>query len=297
MKILITGSTGLVGRAATAELTRAGHEVWRLMRQSPDSPRDLVWDPAAGKIPTAQLEGFEAVLHLAGENLAGGRWTAAKKQRIRDSRVLGTQLLAESLAQLHRPPKIFLSASAIGIYGNRDDELLTEASEVADDFLARVCREWETATQPAERAGMRVVHLRFGIILSPRGGAMAKMLPLFRLGLGGVAGGGAQYWSWVSLDDAVGVIQHALFTESLRGPVNVVAPEPVTNREFTKTLGRVLHRPTIFPAPAFALRLAFGEMADPTVLASAQVQPERLLETRYEFRHPQLEPALHELLE
>jgi uncharacterized protein (TIGR01777 family) len=256
-----------------------------------------LWNPDRGELPAGPLEGFDAVIHLAGENIAGGRWTAARKRRIRDSRVNSTRLLAGTLASLRRPPKVLLSASATGIYGNRGSELLSEESPLADDFLARVCRDWELATQPADAAGIRVAWLRFGIILSPRGGALAKMLPIFNLGLGGVVGGGRQTWSWVSLTDVIGVMQHTLFTDTLRGAVNVVAPNPVTNREFTQALGRVLGRPTFLPVPGLALRLLLGEMAGATLLASAQVQPKLLLETRYEFRHPELEPTLRDLLD
>jgi uncharacterized protein (TIGR01777 family) len=297
MKLLITGATGLVGSALRRALTQHRHEVWSLGRKAnPNDARALVWNPDHNQIPTEALEGFDAVIHLAGDNIAEGRWTDDKKRRIRDSRVVSTRLLVETLLQLKQPPKTLLSASAVGIYGSRGDELLTETSTAGNDFLAKVGGEWEAASQPAAQSGMRVVHLRFGIILSPLGGALAKMLPIFKLGGGGVVGSGAQYWAWISLDDVLGAIEHALFTPALHGPINVVAPETVTNREFTATLARVLGRPAFVPVPAFAARLAFGEMADATLLASQRVQPAKLLATRYEFKHPTLEVALRELL-
>jgi uncharacterized protein (TIGR01777 family) len=249
------------------------------------------------EVDPAGLEGFDAVLHLAGENVGSGRWTAARKAAIRDSRVDGTRLLCEALAVLARPPKTLVCASAIGIYGDRGEDALTEASPPGAGFLPGVCREWEAASGPASRKGIRVVALRIGMVLSPKGGALSRMLPLFRAGLGGVIGGGRQYVSWVALDDLPGIVLHALQCGDLSGPVNAVAPRPVTNREFTETLGRVLSRPTPLPVPAFALRLAVGgEMADALLLASARVVPKRLLDTGYSFRSPQLEPALRRLL-
>jgi uncharacterized protein (TIGR01777 family) len=239
---------------------------------------------------------MEAVVHLAGENIASGRWTAARKARIRSSRVMGTRTLCETLARLSQPPKVLVSASAIGYYGDRGAEPLWENSAFGTGFLAEVCRAWEEATQPAVQKGIRVVLLRIGIVLSPAGGALAKMLIPFQLGLGGVIGSGNQYMSWIALDDVAGVIAHALVTDTLQGPVNAVAPYPVTNREFTKTLGRVLRRPTVFPLPGFAARLAFGEMADALLLASTRVEPKRLLATQYVFRYPELEDALRHLL-
>jgi hypothetical protein len=242
------------------------------------------------------LEGFDGVVHLAGENLAEGRWTDEKKRRIRESRTKGTQLLSETLAKLTEKPAVLVSASAVGFYGNRGDEVLNEQSAAGEDFLADVCREWELATLPAAQSGVRVVQLRFGVILSGEGGALKKMLLPFRLGVGGKLGNGKQYLSWIAIDDAVGAIEHALFNDAVRGAVNAVAPEPVTNYEFTKTLGSVLSRPTIFPVPAFAARLAFGEMADATLLASQRVNPLRLKETGYTFKYPKLEDALRHVL-
>jgi uncharacterized protein (TIGR01777 family) len=295
MKIIVSGSTGLVGSALVRRLEAAGHSVVSLTRSAAGS-QGIHWDPAAGTIAAAALEGFDAVVHLAGENIAAGRWTAAKKARIRGSRVLGTHLLAETLARLAYPPKVLASASAIGYYGSRGDEILTESSPAGAGFLADVCRDWEQATDAAEKKGIRVAHLRFGVILSPEGGALAKMLLPFKLGVGGQIGNGRQFMSWIALDDTAEAVRHVLETETLRGRVNVVAPNPVTNYEFTKTLGRVLGRPTVLPMPAFAARLAFGEMANELLLASTRVQPTRLLEHGFTFRHPRLDEALRHLL-
>lgn len=297
MKVLVTGASGLVGSALVPFLTTGGHRVTRLVRSQPrPGAAEIHWDPAAGVQDLSSLAGMEAVVHLAGENIASGRWTAARKARIRDSRVLGTRTLCETLAQLSQPPQVLVSASAIGYYGDRAAEPLWENSAFGTDFLAEVCRVWEEATQPAVQKGMRVVLLRIGIVLSPTDGALAKMLFPFKLGLGGIVGSGKQYMSWIALDDVCGAIAHALVTDTLQGPVNAVAPYPVTNREFTRTLGRVLGRPTVFPVPAFAARLAFGEMADALLLASTRVEPKRLLATQYSFRYPELDGALRHLL-
>jgi hypothetical protein len=250
-----------------------------------------------GEVDAAGLEGLDAVVHLAGENVGSGRWTAARKAAIRDSRVDGTRLLCDTLAGLARPPKTLVCASAIGIYGDRGEEPLTEDSPVGAGFLAEVCREWEAAAANAAEKGIRVVHLRIGMVLSSKGGALPRMLPPFRAGLGGAFGGGRQYVSWVALDDLSLIILHALQCGDLSGPVNAVAPVPVTNREFTEALGKVLSRPTLFPVPAFALRLAVGrEMADALLLSSARVVPKRLEETGYPFRFRELPAALRHLL-
>jgi len=297
MKVFVTGASGLVGSALVPYLTTSGHRVTRLVRSPPrPGAAEIHWDPAAGVQDLGSLEGMDAVVHLAGENIAGGRWTAARKAKIRDSRVIGTRTLCETLARLPQPPKVLVSASAIGYYGDRGAEPLWENSAVGSGFLAEVCRAWEEATQPAVQKGIRVVLLRIGIVLSPAGGALAKMLLPFKLGLGGVISGGSQYMSWIALDDVAGAVAHALMTDTLHGPVNAVAPFPVTNREFTKTLGRVLGRPTVFPLPAFGARLAFGEMADALLLASTRVEPKRLLATQYGFRYPELDGALRHLL-
>ncbi len=297
MKILLTGASGLIGSALTAKLTDAEHEVTRLVRSSPNRERrEIQWDPSAGRLDAAALEGFDAVVHLAGESIATGRWTAAKKERIRSSRVQGTRLLAETLARLQRPPEILVSASAIGYYGDRGDEELDEGSAPGSGFLAEVCRQWEAAAEPAGEAGIRVVHPRIGLVLSATGGVLAKMLPMFRLGLGGPIGSGRQYVSWITLDDLVGAICHVIATDSLSGPVNAVAPEPATNREFTRALGRALRRPARLPAPAFALRAMLGTMADELLLASTRVIPRRLVDSGFAFDDPDLEPAFRRLL-
>jgi uncharacterized protein len=297
LHVAVTGTTGLVGAALLPFLTTGGHRVTRLVRSKTTGDETAVlWNPQAGTIDAADLEGVDAVVHLAGESVAGARWSDAVKARILESRKRGTTLLCETLARLRQPPKVLVSASAIGYYGDRGDQLLREDSDSGSGFLAEVCRQWEAATQPAEQAGIRVVRLRIGIVLSPAGGALAAMLLPFKLGAGGRLGSGAQYMSWISIDDLIGVILHALRTDELQGPVNAVAPSPVTNAEFTRVLGHVLHRPTLFPVPAAAARLAFGEAADEMLLASARVQPARLAATRYTFRHPNLEAALRHVL-
>jgi len=296
MNILVTGASGLVGSALASSLTSTGHGVTRLVRRQLHSGEKAArWDPLAGTIDASAFEGVDAVVHLAGENIAE-RWTAAKKVNIRDSRIKGTQVLCEALARLASPPKVLVSASAIGYHGDRGEEPLSEESAPGRGFLAEVCRAWEATTEPARQTGLRVVQLRFGVVLSPAGGALAKILPPFRLGLGGMLGSGRQYMSWIALDDAIGAIQHAIVTDSLQGPINAVAPQAVTNQEFTKTLGKVLGRPTVVPLPAFATRLMFGEMADELLLASARVQPAKLLASGYRFRYPELEGALRHLL-
>jgi uncharacterized protein (TIGR01777 family) len=297
MHVLVTGASGLVGSALVPLLIASGHAVTRLVRSTPrPGQAEIPWDPAARRIGTPALEGLDAVVHLAGESIAAGRWTAAKKARIRDSRVQGTTILCEALAQLVTPPKVLLCASAIGYYGDRGERILREESAPGTGFLAEVCQAWEAAAAPAVQRGVRVVYLRTGMVLSPAGGALAKMLIPFRLGLGGVVGTGKQYMSWIALDDMLGAMHHALITETLHGPVNMVAPQPVTNQEFTKTLGKVLRRPTVFPLPAFVARLVFGEMADALLLASTRVAPARLQASGYTFQYPVLEEALRHLL-
>jgi uncharacterized protein len=296
MHVAVTGSGGLIGSALVATLSAGGHRVTRLVRGPAPGVDAIGWDPAAGVRDAASLEGLDGVVHLAGESIAAGRWTAGRKEAIRRSRVEGTQRLCETLARLARRPKVLVCASAIGYYGDRGEQGLTEQSAPGTDFLAQVCREWEAAAARAAQAGIRVVHLRFGVVLSPAGGALRKMLLPFRMGAGGRIGSGRQFWSWIALDDAVGAIHHALVTAALAGPANAVAPSPVTNAEFTRTLARVLGRPALVPLPAFAARLAFGEMADSLLLASARVIPARLQETDYRFRYPELEGALRHLL-
>lgn len=296
MKILVTGSTGLVGSALVPALTKRGHEVIRAVRRPSEKAGEVYWNPEAGVVDAARLSGIHAAVNLAGENIAE-KWTEEKKRRIRDSRVVGTRLLAEAMASLDPKPRVLVAASAIGSYGNRGAEIMNEDSPCGDSFLAEVCGEVEAATAPASECGIRVVKLRIGIILSTRGGALAKMLTPFKFGIGGKIGSGKQYMSWIALDDIVGIIEHALTNESVSGPVNAVAPNPVTNLEFTKTLGRVISRPTIFPIPAFGLRLIFGrEMADETLLSSTRVEPKRLIEAGYSFQYPTLDGALRHVL-
>ena len=301
MKIVVTGATGLVGTALLPALTEQGHEVVRLVRTKAagaagGNVSEAEWHPERGEVDEAALGACDAAVHLAGENISEGRWTEEKKRRIIESRRQGTRLISETLARMNPRPRALVSASATGYYGDRGDEVLTEESASGKNFVAEVCREWESATEPARAAGIRTVNLRFGIVLSGAGGALAKMLTPFKLGVGGKIGSGAQYYSWITIDDAVGVILRALADESLAGPVNTVSPQPVRNSEFTSAIGRVLGRPTIFPVPAFAARLAFGEMADELLLASARCEPAKLRAGGFEFKHPTLEGALRHLL-
>jgi len=291
MKVLIAGASGLVGSALIPPLNADGAEVTRLVRSTP-KPREIEWHPNQDAMDAARLEGFDAIINLAGENVAGGRWTEDQKRKIHDSRVNGTHLLSEAMAKLAKPPHAFLCASATGFYGDREDEVLDEHSDSGGGFLAGVCREWEKATEPAVAAGVRVVNLRFGVILSREGGMLSKLLTPFKMGMGGKVGSGKQFISWVAIDDVTSAIKLALSDETFRGPVNVVSPNPVTNEAFTKTLGHVLSRPTALAMPAFAARLAFGEMADETLLASQYVVPKRLSDAGYEFKYPELEGAL-----
>ncbi len=297
LRVAITGATGLIGSVLAAFLRTGGHEVTPVTRRS-DVPGAIRWDPVAGVIDGAAFEGMDAVVHLAGETI-GTRWSPHRKRRMRDSRVEGTMLLAEALASLHRPPPVLVSASALGIYGNRGDELLTEDAVpegAPSDFFVELGRDWEGATEPARVAGIRVVKPRFGLVLTPAGGALGRMLPPFLLGAGGPLGRGKQWVSWISIDDAVGMIHHAILTESLAGAVNATAPEPVTSRTFASTLGRVLRRPALLPAPAPALKLLFGEMANTALLSSQRLSNARLLASGYTFRHPTLEVALRHVL-
>src|SRR6266852_5951303 len=277
MKIVITGASGLVGSALVPKLKAEGAEVTPLVRSAAKSG-EIEWHPDLKSIDAPALEGFDAVINLAGDGIANGRWTEEKKRRILDSRVNGTRLLSETMAKLLRKPATFINASAVGFYGDRGDEILDEQSESGGGFLAGVCREWEKATEPASKAGVRVVNLRFGPIMAREGGMLAKLLTPFKLGLAGKVGSGKQYISWVAIDDVVGAINLALSDESLSGPLNIVSPNPVTNEEFTKTLGRVLSRPTVLAMPEFAARLAFGEMADEMLLVSQRVVPRKLKE-------------------
>lgn len=299
MRVGVTGSTGLIGTALCDALRRAGDAVVPIVRGAP-RPGDLHWDPVAGEIDAAGLEGLDAVVHLAGAGIGDARWSEARKRLIRESRVAGTRLLAAALARLERPPAVLVSGSAVGWYGNRGDEPCTEASPppAAPDFLAEVCRDWEAATEPAEAAGIRVVHLRTGIVLARQGGALARLVPPFRLGLGGRTGSGSQWMSWIALDDEIGAIRHILVTDALSGPVNATAPNPVTNLEFTRTLARVLGRPAVLPTPLLPLRLRYGtELVQHLLVEGQRVLPEKLVAAGYAFRHPELDGALRAILE
>ena len=296
MKILISGSTGFLGSALAKSLQAGQHQIYRLIR----SPRiahtnDILWNPIEGYIEKSKITDFDAVIHLSGENIAA-RWTKAKKKRIYESRVNTTKLLARTLAQLSTPPKTFLCASAIGYYGDRADEILTEESACGEGFLADLCRDWEDAAEPARNADIRTVHLRFGMILHPAGGALEKMLPMFKLGLAGPVGSGTQYWSWITLKDTIDAVEHILQNPSITGPVNIVSTNPVTNKEFTKTLAHILKRPAFLPAPKFLLKLTLGQFAEQTLFASSRAKPEKLLQTEFHFEDPNLEPALRAML-
>ena len=293
-KILVSGSSGLVGAALLPALQKNGYEVSRLVRGPASSQKQIPWNPGEPLRPET-VSDFEAVVHLAGESIVG-RWTEEKKLRIRESRIGGTRHLAEALAKAAAPPRVLVSASAIGYYGDRGEEILREDSPPGAGFLSDVCRGWESGCGPAAQAGIRTVQIRIGVVLSPDGGALAKMLTPFRLGVGGKIGTGQQWWSWIALQDLVGIILHALKTDSLRGPVNAVAPNPARNTKFTKLLGKALSRPTIFPMPAFAARLALGEMADELLLASQRVEPAKLKSSGYVFQQPELKAALENLL-
>ncbi len=290
--VAISGASGLVGAALADFLEAGGHSVLRLVRRPAGGAREISWDPRQGAIEAGKLEGIDAVVHLAGESIAGGRWTAARKERIRSSRVQGTRLIAETLAHLARAPRTLINASAIGYYGDRGADPLDESSAAGAGFLADTCRAWEDATLPAERAGIRVVLLRIGVVLAAGGGALRKMLTPFRLGLGGPVGDGRQFISWIALDDLIGVIHHALFDTTLAGAVNAVAPGAVPNADFSRLLGRVLARPARLRLPKAVVSLAFGEMGRELLLAGARIEPARLARAGFCFRHGELESAL-----
>lgn len=297
LRVLVSGASGLVGRALVPFLTTQGHQVTRLVRRAVRGPDEVFWNPEAESLDLSALDGrIDAVVHLAGAGIADARWTDARKREIRDSRVNGTRALAGALAALTHPPRVVVGGSAIGCYGEGGGAWLDESAPCGSGFLAEVCAEWEAAWAPLDGCAVRRVYLRTGVVLTPAGGALAKLLPPFRAGLGGRVGNGRQWWSWISLDDLVGVIGHALLTETVSGPLNAVAPEPVTNTEFTGALGRVLHRPAVFPVPAWVLRLALGQMADEALLASQRVRPGVLAASGYRFRHEKLDTALRHLL-
>jgi uncharacterized protein (TIGR01777 family) len=302
VKILISGSSGLVGSAVVDNLSHQGHDLIRLVRPGTETRHphlselpQVVWNPQSGLLDS-RAEGADAVIHLAGASIAGHRWTDAWKRELRDSRVAATNRLVASLQRLHRPPQIFIAASAIGFYGSRGDEELTESSPAGTGFLAQITVDWETESARAAQSGARVVLLRFGVILAKQGGALPQMALPFRLGVGGRIGSGRQWISWITLDDVVGIIRFALETNLLSGPANAVSPNPVQNAAFSSSLAGVLHRPAIFPAPSFALRLALGEMADSLLLASQRVYPSKLEQLGYRFLYPDLQPALTAVL-
>lgn len=293
-RVAVSGASGLLGRRLVPALRRAGWSARAMVRRRGQD--GILWNPSDGTLDGAEMEGLAAVVHLAGESVFG-RWTAQKKRRIEESRVRGTRLIAETLAALDQPPAVMVSASAIGFYGERGDELMLESSPKGDGFLADVSWRWEAATAAAEEAGIRVVHLRIGIVLAKEGGALAQMLTPFRFGVGGKLGNGRQWFSWIHIDDLVAAILFALENDRLSGPVNGVAPEPVRNGELTKTLGRVLHRPTLLPAPSLALQVVFGQMANETLLASTRVAPGALQDAGFRFSHRELEGALRQELD
>ncbi|MFH1680821.1 MAG: TIGR01777 family oxidoreductase [Candidatus Eisenbacteria bacterium] len=297
MRVAITGSTGLIGSAVVRSLRKDGHEGLRLVRRAPSREREEArWNPREGTIDRAAIEGADAVVHLAGENIASGRWTARRKRAILESRTAGTRLLAEALASLERKPRVLVSASGVNYYGSRGDEILTEESGAGEGFLAGVCREWEKAADPAREAGIRVVHPRIGLVLSADGGALTKMLPLFRLGLGGRIGSGRQFMSAIGIGDLVRAIRFLIEDERLSGPVNAVMPPPFTNAAFAETLGRILRRPAVLPVPAAAVSLLFGEMGRETLLGSVRAVPAKLERAGFRFEHPDLESAVRACL-
>lgn len=296
MRVLVTGSHGLIGSALVAALQQDGHDVLRLVRGQA-GPGEVSWQPEAGQLDAHSLDKLDGVVHLAGAPIGDKRWTSERKRIVLDSRVVTTDLLARRLADADSHPSVLISGSAIGYYGDRGDEVLDESSPPGAGFLAEVCRQWEAATAPAEAAGIRVVHVRTGLVLTPAGGMLKKLLPLFKVGMGGRLGSGRQYQSWIALDDEVGAIVHALHTATLSGAVNLTAPNPVTNAEFTKTLGAVLGRPTALTAPKVGLSAVLGrELVDDMLLSGQRVAPSKLLADGYPFRHPDLEPALRALL-
>lgn len=303
MKILVSGSHGLIGRQVCPSLSTSGHDVKRLVRKGHADNNGagggtgvVSWDPASGAIDESSLDGLGAVVHLAGENIASGRWTPEKKEELRKSRVEATWRLCEALAKLKHPPKVLVCASAIGYYGDSGAAPVDEHGHMGDNFLAHLAKDWEEACAPARDAGIRVVNLRFGVVLSPRGGALGQMLLPFQMGAGGIIGSGKQYMSWIAIDDVAHIVSKVLFDDSISGAVNATAPHPVTNREFTKTLGKVLARPTICPVPAFGARLVFGEMADELLLSSCRALPAKLQERQFQFQFPTLESALRHVL-
>ena len=294
MKVLITGSTGLLGKELQKSFTEKGYDLLLASRKEPQDDNHIQWSVEEGFSDTEKLEGVDIVVHLAGENVSGLRWTDEKKKAIRDSRVLGTRNVVDAISKLKHKPKVFVASSAIGFYGERGEEEVTESSAAGDNFLAGVCKEWEAESRRAEDAGIRTVLLRTGIVLSKEGGALATMLTPFKLGVGGVVGSGKQWMSWISMEDEIAVINYVIDNENIRGAVNAVSPDPVTNLDFTKTLGEVLYRPTFLPLPEFAVSMIFGEMGDALLLASTKVRPKRLEDAGFEFKFPNLKEAVED---
>lgn len=293
-RILVSGASGPIGAALLPSLKTCGFQVVRLVRGPTSGADQIRWDPAK-PLASELISGFDSVIHLAGESVVG-RWTDSKKAKIRESRILGTRNLAESLAKAKDRPRVLITASAIGYYGDRSDEVLREDGNSGAGFLAEVCREWEAASQAAAAAGIRTVRIRIGVVLSPVGGALQKMLPAFRIGVGGRIGSGLQWMSWIHVQDLVGAVHHILKSDLLQGPVNLVAPQPVTNAEFTKTLAAALSRPAVFPVPALVVKLAFGQMGEEVLLASQRVEPAKLIASGYPFQYSELRKALDGVL-
>lgn len=294
MNILVSGASGPIGGALLPSLAAAGHRVTRLVRRPPAGPDEVEWDPAKSVAP-GTVSGYDGMVHLSGETIIG-HWDAKKKQKLRDSRLISTRNLVQAVVESAQKPRVLITASAIGYYGNRGNEMLTENSRPGGNFLATLCRDWEAAALPAAQAGIRTVQLRIGVMLSMQGGALKQMVTPFRYGLGGIIGNGRQYWSWVAIDDIVGAVQHTLAHEGLSGPVNVVSPNPLTNIDFTRAIAQVVRRPALFPLPPFAVRLFFGQMGEELLLASARVLPTKLEASGYKFRYPELKPALFDIL-
>ena len=296
-RIVISGASGLVGRSLLKLLTSRGHVVLRLVREQPRSDSEIAWDPVRGELESTALEDVHTVVHLAGANIAERRWSEARKRVLLESREHGTRLLCETLARTRKPPELLIAASAVGYYGDRGDEWLDEQSAPGQGFLPELCQAWEAATEPARGAGIRVVNLRLGVVLAAQGGALARMRTPFRLGVGGVVGNGRQYLSWIALEDVLRVVEHLIASSEVAGPLNAVAPAPVTNREFTRILARVLHRPAILPVPAFLCRAVFGELGQTLLLEGARVCCARLEGSGFRFRYRELESALRAELE